>query len=100
MIYVVWEFRVLPEARQEFLRHYGPEGSWARLFRQAEGYERTLLLADRNAQNRYFTIDVWRDLEAFERFKGAHADAYKALDAQGEELTESEKLVGIFEEIR
>ena len=34
----VWEFQVRPGRESEFESHYGPDGTWARLFRSAEGY--------------------------------------------------------------
>ena len=89
-----WEFEVRPGLEAEFERHYGPDGSWARLFRQAPGYVETLLLRDRAQPNRYVTIDRWRSAAEHQRFKVDFAAQYQALDAQCERLTHSERALG------
>jgi hypothetical protein len=37
----LWEFIVETEHLDEFERRYGPQGSWAQLFRQSPGYIQT-----------------------------------------------------------
>jgi heme-degrading monooxygenase HmoA len=76
---------------------YGSAGDWAQLFRTADGFLRTELVADLKDARRYLTLDFWRSREAYDRFRAENSDRYSAIDAQCEELTESEIEVGQFE---
>jgi RimJ/RimL family protein N-acetyltransferase/heme-degrading monooxygenase HmoA len=89
-----WEFEVRPGCEAEFEQHYGPDGSWARLFRQSPGYVGTLLLRDRGHPNRYVTIDRWRSAAEYNRFQSDFAAAYRQLDAECERLTVAERALG------
>jgi quinol monooxygenase YgiN len=93
----VWEFRVKPESVAEFERVYGPEGSWARLFRRSANYQGTELLRDQERAGRYLTMDRWTSHEALGKFKQEFAADYAALDKECEPLTESELRLGDFE---
>ena len=95
MIAILWAYRVEPSWAALFEAIYGPEGDWAQLFGQAEGYRGTELL--RRDDGRYVTIDRWDSAEAFELFKERFADAYGLLDAHCEALTEAEEFIGAFE---
>jgi heme-degrading monooxygenase HmoA len=55
----LWEFTVAAARQAEFEAHYGPDGTWARLFSRADGYLGTELLRDRADPLRYLTIDRW-----------------------------------------
>lgn len=90
---VVWRFTT--NAPAEFERHYGPRGTWARLFRHADGYVRTDLLRDEDG--RYLTLDWWSSRSDYETFRAAHADEYARLDALCESVTTSEEKIGEFE---
>lgn len=92
----IWEYEVRPGASGEFLRHYGPDGSWARLFRVAPGYLDTVLLRDLDRPDRYVTIDRWESEAAFRAFRELHASEFEALDARCAALTISEKEIGRF----
>ena len=92
----VWEFHVLPAQLAEFERQYGPNGSWAQLFRRSAGYIETLLLQDRVRSERYLTIDRWHDEAAWLAFQSEFADAYKQLDQACESLTGFEASLGSF----
>jgi heme-degrading monooxygenase HmoA len=94
----VWEFRVEPGCVEAFERHYGPEGSWAQLFRRAEGYIETLLLKDAGEPLRYVTIDRWRSEQEFRAFRSQFVRAYTALDKKCEALTTHETALGEFVE--
>ena len=93
----VWEFRVRSERREEFERHYGPEGSWFVLFRQAPGYLGTELLHDRSEPLRYLTIDRWASAEAYRAFRAEFARDYATLDAACEGLTTHEAALGEYD---
>jgi heme-degrading monooxygenase HmoA len=92
----IWEFRVQPDCVEEFEKHYGPTGSWALLFRQAEGYIETLLLKDAAEPLRYVTIDRWRSEDDYRAFRSSFALQYAALDRQCESLTARESELGRF----
>ncbi len=92
----IWEFRVEPGAEPEFERHYGPEGTWAKLFRRAPGYIEAMLLKDCSDPLRYLTIDRWRSAEFYREFRVRFASPYKKLDEQCESLTTHETWLGEF----
>ena len=93
---LVWEFWVRPERRTEFERHYGPDGTWAALFRRSPGYLGTLLLHDRAQELRYVTIDRWDDVESYRGFRASHSREYEAIDRLCEALTTREAALGEF----
>jgi quinol monooxygenase YgiN len=94
----LWEFIVEPEHVDEFRRHYGPEGSWVELFRQASGYIQTLLLRDSTDRRRFVTIDRWENAEAYHAFRSAFSRQYAELDRRCERLTARETSLGSFDE--
>ena len=93
----LWQFQVNPEEEGHFLEHYGPAGTWARLFRQADGFIETLLLRDRDHPCRYVTVDRWESVSAYEAFRSRFADEYADLDRAYERLTISEQFIGSFD---
>jgi quinol monooxygenase YgiN len=96
VIQIVWEFRVARGKEREFERHYGPNGTWAKLFRKAPEFVGTDLLRDSGVPGRYLTIDHWKDAEAYDLFRNRFADEYRKIDEQMERLTKSETRVGVF----
>jgi heme-degrading monooxygenase HmoA len=97
MLHIVWEFHARPERLAEFEVHYGPQGSWAQLFRKAMGYQQTLMLRDAKDRNRFLVVDIWDRSESFADFKQKFKAEYEALDKRCEELTIVESLIGNFE---
>ena len=97
MLHIVWEFHARPERLAEFELHYGPNGSWAQLFRNGAGYRQTLMLRDNQDRNRFLVIDIWDRAESFATFKQNFDLEYTALDKRCEELTVVESLIGNFE---
>jgi quinol monooxygenase YgiN len=95
MIHAIWEFRVLPEYVAEFEVNYRPTGAWAQLFRRSPGYRGTELLRDQEDPLRFVTIDKWDDRVSYKAIK--EEPEYAFLDARCEQLTTSERLIGIFE---
>jgi len=95
----LWEFIVEPDHIHEFEQHYGPEGSWAQLFRQAPGYIQTILLHDAADPRRFITIDRWESAEAYRLFRATLSRQYAELDARCERLTASETSIGSFDEL-
>jgi heme-degrading monooxygenase HmoA len=94
----LWEFVVEAEQVVEFERHYGPQGSWVELFRQAPGYIQTLLLRDSTDSLRFVTIDRWESAEAYLRFRSVFSVQYAELDLRCKKLTTRETLLGNFDE--
>jgi len=91
-----WEISVKASRQAEFESHYGPAGSWARLFRQSPGYLGTELWHDRADVLRYVTIDRWASLDAWREFRTRFATDYERLDRECEGLTTSEAPLGEF----
>jgi len=95
VIAILWTYRVERGWAALFEAIYGPDGDWAQLFRQADGYHGTELL--RQAEGRYATIDRWESTAHFERFEERFAEGYARLDERCEALTEAEDFIGTFE---
>ena len=93
---IVWEFRVRQERENEFVEKYGPEGSWARLFRGSEGYLRTELARDVTDHLRFLTLDYWQTENDFSRFRTENVAEYERLDREFAGLTEQETRLGAF----
>ena len=94
MYTIVWRFTVQPGQTSAFEQHYGPEGTWAELFRQGAGYHGTRLYRDVATPGIYVTVDQWDSLAAFEAFMASNRQAYSALDARFASLTVSEEKLG------
>ena len=94
MIAIIWRYRVAPASQRQFEQAYGSNGDWAKLFGEAEGYIRTELL--RGGDGDYLTIDYWLGADAWEAFSAGHGEAYRALDARCDALTEAEERIGLF----
>ena len=93
---IVWEFRVRPDREREFVEQYGPEGSWAQLFRRSGGYIRTELVRDATDHLRFLTLDYWQTEEEFNDFRKRNLAEYQRLDKELEGLTEEEARLGAF----
>jgi heme-degrading monooxygenase HmoA len=93
----VWEFRVRADRRAEFERHYGPDGTWAALFRRGDGYIGTQFLKDRNEPLRYLTIDHWTGCDAYRAFRAEFPEPYASLDRECGELMTLETALGEYD---
>ena len=94
MFVVVWQFEIAEEKVAAFERAYGPEGSWAQLFRKSPEYLGTELLRDAYVSGVYLTIDRWANEEGFRNFRKQNDAAYEELDRACDALTEKETRVG------
>jgi heme-degrading monooxygenase HmoA len=92
----LWTFNVQPDRKAEFEFHYGPEGTWVRLFRRAPGYIGSELLQDRTDAHRYVTIDRWESREAWQAFRQHFSAEYERLDREFEGMTTAEAQLGEF----
>jgi heme-degrading monooxygenase HmoA len=93
----IWEFFVRPGSEDEFVRHYGPDGTWAELFRRAPGYLGTLLLRDHEERSRFVTVDSWESVDALAAFRREFAAGFTKLDERCEQLTTRENALGTYE---
>ena len=96
MFAVVWQFEIAEEKIAAFESTYGPEGSWAQLFRTSPVYRGTELLRDAYVAGIYLTIDRWTSEEAFRAFRKAHDADYETLDRACDALTSRETRIGAF----
>lgn len=96
MFVVVWQFEVAEEKVGAFEAAYGPQGSWAQLFRTSPQYEGTELLRDAYVPGCYLTIDRWASEEDFRAFRKEHDAEYEKLDRACDALTAKETRVGAF----
>jgi heme-degrading monooxygenase HmoA len=96
MFVILWQFDIAEDKVDAFEAAYGPEGSWAALFRRAPEYLGTELLKDAYVPGRYVTIDRWQNEEAFRAFRAQHDPDYEALDRACDPLTSSESRIGAF----
>jgi heme-degrading monooxygenase HmoA len=92
----IWEYEVPPANEAEFLFHYAPDGTWADLFRRAEGYLSTELYRDRSRPERFVTIDHWRTEADFREFRSGFSAEFEALDRRCAALTRREASLGEF----
>jgi hypothetical protein len=97
---IIWEFHIPTEQREAFEHNYGPEGTWASLFRRSPEYVGSELARDDANSERYFTLDYWTGEGAFERFKEANYSDYVLLDIACEQLTTKETRLGTFSQVR
>lgn len=94
MYCIVWRFTTSDPAA--FEEHYGPNGTWAQLFRRSGNYLRTDLLRSADA---YLTLDWWTSLDAYNAFRAEHAEEYARVDATCEAVTTFEEKLGEFDAV-
>ena len=86
----IWRFQAATGRELEFTAAYGPEGDWARLFRQSPGYLRTELARLDPAGDVFLITDRWASRKDWDDFLVAHGDAYHQLDRAFAPLCASE----------
>ena len=96
MFVVVWQFEIAEENIPAFEAAYGPDGAWARLFRNAPNYLGTELLRDAYVPLTYLTIDRWASENDFRAFRKAHDPEYESLDRSSDSLTSRETRIGAY----
>lgn len=99
MFVALWEFHVKPGSEQRFESVYGPSGDWAKLFSRDPLYRQTVLLRDPSRPRTYLTLDSWATQEAYESFRKAHGEDYRALDRKCEALTTAERKIGNYTQL-
>jgi heme-degrading monooxygenase HmoA len=96
MFVVVWQFEIAEDKVAGFEAAYGPDGSWAQLFRTTPRYLGTELLRDAYIPGSYLTIDRWASEEDFRAFRKQHDQEYEALDRACDSLTSRETRIGAY----
>jgi len=96
MFVVVWQFEIAEDHIAAFEGAYGPDGSWAQLFRTSSEYIGTELLRDAYAPGFYLTIDRWASEDAFRIFRKEHDNDYETLDRACDVLTARETRIGTY----
>ncbi len=86
----IWTYEVVPAAADRFVRAYGPDGDWARLFARADGYAGTKLFRSEGSGIRFLTVDRWRDEASWKAFRARWSSAYEALDVALASLTSAQ----------
>jgi len=90
----LWEFEVKPGCEEKFVKVYGAEGAWAKLFAPDAAYRETRLVKDVGRERVYLTLDFWESREAYERFKKENAAEYEKIDRECEGMTVREVKIG------
>jgi heme-degrading monooxygenase HmoA len=96
MFVVIWQFEIAEEKIAAFEAAYGPQGSWAQLFRSSPQYQGTELLRDAYVPGCYLTIDRWASEEDFREFRKQHDQEYEVLDRSCDDLTSRETRIGAY----
>lgn len=90
----LWRYRVPAEKVAAFIHHYHADGSWAELFREADGYLGTQLWRDELDPHIFYSADHWRDQDAFLAFQRDFKAEYQRMDTEFEALTSDETFLG------
>jgi heme-degrading monooxygenase HmoA len=93
---IIWSFQAKAGLETDFERVYGPDGAWARLFRNGAGYLRTDLMRDLDTPGHYLILDWWDQPESFHAFRRQWETEYLALDRQCDNVRELEVSIGSF----
>jgi hypothetical protein len=93
MFLVEWEFLPAAGRTDEFVAAYGADGPWVALFRRADGYLGTDLVALSERPGWFRTVDRWTSPQAYAAFRSAYAAEYRAVDLACERLTAEERPV-------
>ena len=94
MYVIIWEYEVKAEHVDVFEKIYRADGAWAELFQKESGYLGTELLRHGKNRQHYITIDRWISARAYDDFLVNYQNEYMILDAECNELTKSENLLG------
>ena len=95
MYRIVWEYDVRAEQVAQFEQVYGPEGLWAKFFRNSAEYVSTELFHSTGKPERFITVDCWRSRAAYESFRKSYSADYAHLDEWCERIVEHERTLGV-----
>lgn len=97
MFCYVWEYRVAPARRDDFIAAYGPDGDWVKLFARDPAWLGTELGADLDDPLRFVTLDRWASRAACLAFRERYRAEFDAIDRACEAFTVDERHLGDFE---
>jgi hypothetical protein len=85
--------------RAKFEIVFGPNGIWARLLRQAEGYIATVVQGESPNDRKYRVRDFWKGHRGFEMFRERFSEDFARFDREiVDELVEKQEFVGAYYE--
>ncbi|MCI0488929.1 MAG: hypothetical protein L0229_20245 [Blastocatellia bacterium] len=90
MLTIIWHYDVLREREEEFLKAYGPDGSWRSYFNTCEGYQDSEIFRSLEEPHKYAVFDYWDGPEEYEI--AVKAEAYKEL-SKAPPLYEREQMI-------
>jgi heme-degrading monooxygenase HmoA len=99
LVQFLWEFIVRDDKIVEFEKFYSSTGNWAALFSRSSGFLDATLLRDTQTPHRYLTIDRWDSLASHQTMRERFGREYEDLDRACEALMESERQIGVFEDL-
>lgn len=91
---IFWTYLVKPDQVDAFIKYYGDDGEWAKLFRRHALYVGTVLYRSQGELERFLTVDTWETESAFEEFKSSYWDDYQAMDDVCDGFTREETKLG------
>ena len=92
-------FRYEARDAAAFERVYGPDGDWARFFRQGRGFIGSELLRDLEEPERYLVIDRWESAEEYNAFLAEHESEYLRRSEEARLYYVQELRFGTFENV-
>jgi len=78
---------------------YGPDGDWAKFFRQGAGFIGTELLRDVEEPDRYVVIDRWESIDAYNDFISVNQKEYLERSDESRMYYLQELRFGTFENV-
>ena len=78
---------------------YGPDGEWAKFFRQGAGFIGTELLRDVEEPDRYIVIDRWESIDAYNAFISENQKEYLERSDESRMYYLQELRFGTFENV-
>jgi heme-degrading monooxygenase HmoA len=97
MIALVFRYDV--RDAETFPEVYGPDGEWAKFFRQGAGFIGTELLRDVEEEDRYIVIDRWESIDAYNGFISANQKEYLERSDESRMYYLQELRFGTFENV-
>ena len=86
MFAILWKYIIRPEKKEIFNHEYGPDGSWARLFRHSKNFLGSFLQRSEDEAETYWILDTWTDASSYEDFLNQNSVEYKKLSESFQNL--------------